>query len=82
MNIGAPAAGMNSAVRAFVRTALCKGHSVLGIENGIDGLLQEKVYHRLKIIIFQILFYHCFLIAVDDILIVICGCLLSRYCCC
>ena len=43
MNIGAPAAGMNTAVRAFVRTALCNGHSVLGIESGIDGLLQEKV---------------------------------------
>ena len=43
INIGAPAGGMSTAVRAFVRSALYEGHSVLGIRDGIDGLLQDKV---------------------------------------
>lgn len=43
INIGAPAGGMSTAVRAFVRSALYQGHSVLGIRDGIDGLLQDKV---------------------------------------
>ncbi|XP_073250826.1 ATP-dependent 6-phosphofructokinase, muscle type-like [Porites lutea] len=43
INIGAPAGGMSTAVRAFVRFSLFNGHSVLGIRDGIDGLLQDKV---------------------------------------
>ena len=31
-------------MRAFVRSALYQGHSVLGLRDGIDGLLQDKVY--------------------------------------
>ena len=30
-------------MRAFVRSALYQGHSVLGLRDGIDGLLQDKV---------------------------------------
>ena len=43
MNIGAPSGGMSTAVRAFVRYSLYQGHSVLGIRDGIDGLLNDKV---------------------------------------
>ena len=31
-------------MRAFVRSALYQGHSVLGLRDGIDGLLQDKVW--------------------------------------
>lgn len=43
INIGAPAGGMSTAVRAFVRFSQYQGHSVLGIRDGIDGLLEDKV---------------------------------------
>ena len=41
MNVGSPAAGMNGAVRAFVRLMLFYGHTVLGISDGFEGLLNE-----------------------------------------
>ena len=34
-------------MRAFVRFSLFNGHSVLGIRDGIDGLLQDKVLSKL-----------------------------------
>ena len=43
INVGAPAAGMNSAGRAAVRLAQCEGHTVLGIRDGFDGLMADKV---------------------------------------
>ena len=43
INIGAPAGGMSTAVRAFVRFSLCQGHTVLGIRDGINGLFDDKV---------------------------------------
>lgn len=36
---GAPAAGMNTAVRAAVRMAIDKGHSVMAVNNGFEGLI-------------------------------------------
>ncbi|KAF6213437.1 hypothetical protein GE061_011156 [Apolygus lucorum] len=39
MHIGAPACGMNACVRSFVRLCLHKGSTVLGIHDGIDGLV-------------------------------------------
>jgi 6-phosphofructokinase 1 len=39
MNSGAPAPGMNTAIRAAVRIGLDKGHTVLGITNGFQGLI-------------------------------------------
>ncbi|XP_039262080.2 ATP-dependent 6-phosphofructokinase, muscle type-like isoform X2 [Styela clava] len=38
MNVGAPAAGMNAAVRSAVRTCLFSGYSALVIHNGFEGL--------------------------------------------
>lgn len=43
MTIGAPACGMNSAIRSFVRMSLTAGLRVLGVHYGIEGLLQDQV---------------------------------------
>ena len=43
MNAGAPAPGMNSAVRAAVRLGLDKGHDILGVKQGIDGLIEGQI---------------------------------------
>jgi 6-phosphofructokinase 1 len=43
MHSGAPAPGMNAAVRAAVRIGLDKGHTILGIHNGITGLMESQV---------------------------------------
>lgn len=39
---GGDAPGMNAAIRAVVRSALTKGHSVVGIYNGYEGMLEGK----------------------------------------
>ena len=43
LNAGAPAPGMNTASRTFIRLGLDKGHIMLGISNGFEGLAQSKV---------------------------------------
>lgn len=43
LNCGAPAAGMNTAVRAAVRLGTDKGHIMLGIRNGFPGLAAGQV---------------------------------------
>lgn len=43
MNVGAPACGMNAAMRAFVRLALTQGFGVMGIRYGFEGLLNDNV---------------------------------------
>jgi 6-phosphofructokinase 1 len=40
---GGPAAGMNTAVRAAVRLALDKGHTMLGVQNGFQGLIDGQI---------------------------------------
>lgn len=40
---GGDAPGMNAAVRAVVRTAICKGIQVKGIMHGYSGLLKEEI---------------------------------------
>lgn len=42
-NAGAPAPGMNTAVRAVVRLGLDKGHIMLGVSNGFEGLAAGQV---------------------------------------
>jgi len=39
LHAGAPAPGMNTAARAFVRILLDRGHEALGVRNGFEGLL-------------------------------------------
>lgn len=43
MNAGAPAPGMNTAVRAIVRIGLDQGHSVVRINNGFEGLVKGEI---------------------------------------
>lgn len=51
MNVGAPAAGMNAAVRSTVRIGLIQGNRVLVVHDGFEGLAKgqvwkHKVMHR------------------------------------
>jgi 6-phosphofructokinase 1 len=39
MHVGAPACGMNSAVRSFVRNCIYRGDTVIGIHDGVEGLV-------------------------------------------
>lgn len=39
MHIGAPAGGMNAAVRSFVRNSIYRGYCIYGIQDGIEGLV-------------------------------------------
>ena len=43
LHAGAPAPGMNAAVRAAVRLGLDKGHILLGVRNGFHGLIEGTV---------------------------------------
>jgi 6-phosphofructokinase 1 len=40
---GGPAPGMNTAVRAAVRLGIDKGHTMLGVQNGFQGLIDGQV---------------------------------------
>ncbi len=44
MNAAAAAPGMNTAVRAFVRLGIDKGHTMLGIQNGFRGLIDGNIH--------------------------------------
>uniref|UniRef100_A0A4W3GI19 6-phosphofructokinase, muscle type-like n=1 Tax=Callorhinchus milii TaxID=7868 RepID=A0A4W3GI19_CALMI len=43
LNVGAPAAGMNAAVRSAVRVGLTQGHHMLVVHDGFDGLAEGKI---------------------------------------
>lgn len=43
MNVGAPAAGMNAAVRSTVRIGLIQGNRVLVVHDGFEGLAKGQV---------------------------------------
>jgi len=43
MHGGPPAPGMNTAVRAAVRIGIDNGHTMYGIENGFQGLIENKL---------------------------------------
>lgn len=43
LNVGAPCAGMNAAVRSAVRIGILQGHGILAVQDGFDGLAQGKV---------------------------------------
>jgi 6-phosphofructokinase 1 len=44
MNCGAPAPGMNTAVRAAVRIGLDRGHVMLGIADGYKGFIEGDIH--------------------------------------
>jgi 6-phosphofructokinase 1 len=43
MNAGAPAPGMNTAVRSAVRLGIDKGHTILGVRGGLRGLIDGDI---------------------------------------
>ncbi|XP_046383827.1 ATP-dependent 6-phosphofructokinase isoform X2 [Ischnura elegans] len=43
MHIGAPACGMNAAVRSFVRNCIYRGDTVYGVHDGIEGLIVGNI---------------------------------------
>ena len=43
LNVGAPAAGMNAAVRSAVRIGICRGHTVYVVSDGFEGLAKGQV---------------------------------------
>ena len=43
LNAGAPSPGMNTAARAAVRLGLDMGHIMLGVQNGLEGLINGEV---------------------------------------
>jgi 6-phosphofructokinase 1 len=43
LNVGAPAPGMNTAVRAAVRIAIDQGHTILGVRRGFQGLIRDDI---------------------------------------
>uniref|UniRef100_A0A8C7KQV6 Phosphofructokinase, liver type n=1 Tax=Oncorhynchus kisutch TaxID=8019 RepID=A0A8C7KQV6_ONCKI len=43
LNVGAPAAGMNAAVRSAVRVALAYGHKVYSVNDGFEGLANGAI---------------------------------------
>ncbi|XP_046902967.1 ATP-dependent 6-phosphofructokinase, liver type [Hypomesus transpacificus] len=49
LNVGAPAAGMNAAVRSAARVALASGHKVYAVSDGFEGLangvVTEMMWH-------------------------------------
>ncbi|HSJ58695.1 MAG TPA: 6-phosphofructokinase, partial [Anaerolineae bacterium] len=44
MHGGGPAPGMNTAVRAAVRLGLDKGHTLLAVRNGFEGLIEGDIH--------------------------------------
>uniref|UniRef100_A0A8C5CWV3 Phosphofructokinase, liver a n=1 Tax=Gadus morhua TaxID=8049 RepID=A0A8C5CWV3_GADMO len=48
LNVGAPAAGMNAAIRSAVRVAIAHGHKVYAVSDGFQGLatgVSEMTWH-------------------------------------
>ena len=43
MHAGAPAPGMNAAVRAAIRIGIDRGHTMFGIRNGYYGFINEEI---------------------------------------
>jgi 6-phosphofructokinase 1 len=43
LHAGAPAPGMNAAVRAAVRIGIDRGHEMIGVMNGFEGFLDEDI---------------------------------------
>lgn len=43
VNVGAPAGGVNAAMRSFTRLAITRGYRVMGIMEGFYGLVNDEV---------------------------------------
>ena len=43
LNVGAPACGINAAVRSIIRYGLCEGHNMFAVFDGFEGLINNQV---------------------------------------
>jgi len=43
LNVGAPAAGMNAAVRSAVRVGITEGHTMFAVSDGFEGFYKGQV---------------------------------------
>ncbi|XP_078465869.1 ATP-dependent 6-phosphofructokinase, platelet type isoform X3 [Lampetra planeri] len=43
LNVGAPAAGMNAAVRSAVRVGITEGHNILAVNDGFEGFAKGQI---------------------------------------
>ncbi|XP_078281322.1 ATP-dependent 6-phosphofructokinase, platelet type isoform X1 [Rhinoraja longicauda] len=43
LNVGAPAAGMNAAVRSAVRLGISEGHKMFAVTDGFDGFMKGQI---------------------------------------
>ena len=43
LNVGAPAAGMNAAVRSAVRVGISEGHKMFAVSDGFEGFSKGQV---------------------------------------
>uniref|UniRef100_A0AAQ4RV84 6-phosphofructokinase type A n=1 Tax=Gasterosteus aculeatus aculeatus TaxID=481459 RepID=A0AAQ4RV84_GASAC len=50
VNVGAPCAGMNAAVRSAVRMGLIQGHTMLAVHDGFDGLAHGQLIYHLELL--------------------------------
>ncbi|RXN00086.1 ATP-dependent 6-phosphofructokinase, platelet type [Acipenser ruthenus] len=44
LNVGAPAAGMNAAVRSAVRVGITEGHKIFAVNDGFEGFAKGQAY--------------------------------------
>lgn len=53
LNVGAPAAGMNAAVRSAVRVGISEGHKMFAVSDGFEGFYkgQVNIYFYIPILI-------------------------------
>lgn len=47
LNVGAPAAGMNAAVRSAVRVGITEGHKMFAVNDGFEGFYKGQVLRLL-----------------------------------
>lgn len=48
LNVGAPAAGMNAAVRSAIRVGITEGHTMFAVSDGFEGFYKGQVtQHKL-----------------------------------
>uniref|UniRef100_A0A9J7XRB5 ATP-dependent 6-phosphofructokinase n=1 Tax=Cyprinus carpio carpio TaxID=630221 RepID=A0A9J7XRB5_CYPCA len=48
LNVGAPAAGMNAAVRSAVRVGITEGHTLFAVNDGFEGFSKGQVMQQIK----------------------------------
>lgn len=53
LNVGAPAAGMNAAVRSAVRVGISEGHKMFAVSDGFEGFYKGQVSNE------ALIYWHC-----------------------